>query len=197
MVQYHYHVEWSNLVFTSGGAISVSTGAHVEWSNLVFSSCGIILVSNGAHVEWSNLIFMRGNRVSISSVQQLNMENCTFQYITDYSAALTLSSVTSASITQCNFLNNINQCTYNNGKGGALYIYRSEILLSNDRFYGNSIYGRGYGGAIYSELSSSMTVRDSIFETNSLIHIFLIDMHVEVPFTLHTLVCSLLLTLRS
>ena len=70
-----------------------------------------------------------------------------FQDITGNSAALTLSSVTSANITQCNFLNNRNTRRY--GQGGALYIYRSEVQISNNRFYGNSVYRYGYYGAIY------------------------------------------------
>ena len=152
------HWVWYNII--------ISYIEHVEWSNLVFTSCGTISLSTIEHVERSNLIIMRVSGVCITSVQQLqqlNMENCTFQYITDNSAALTLSSVTSANITQCNFLNNRN--TQSNGRGGTLYSYRSEVQISNTKFYGNSLYRYGFGGAIYA--GRYMTVRDSIFESNS------------------------------
>ena len=163
------------LLFQTGNHTMSSTFSTSNAMKLTMSGSNVLIQCSSSaaqltltsiqYVYISGLCLTGCGAISFSSLEQLDIENCTFQYITGNSAALTLSSVTSANITQCNFLNNRN--TQTAGQGGALYIYRSEVQISNNRFYGNYVSTFGHGGAIYTVQYSSMTVRDSIFESNS------------------------------
>jgi len=154
-----------------GGGISSRSGAVLNVRNTLFSG---------------NLATVEGGGGAISAIDSsITVESCTFTDNEAWEAggAILLSSSSDATITACDFVNNVT------ASGGALYIYSFDTTITACNFVSNVAVDGGAlyisspdvevvacsfqsntadeGGAIFSSIWTDSTVSDTVFRDNA------------------------------
>ena len=164
-----------HVLCTGTGSLRLSFLQHVGISGISFSNCGCNTARSIDHLTLQHASFENASTTcnegvwSIITSSLVSIEETTFA--TNFGqgrGALTVDNVANVTITKSTFANN--HARVASTVGGALYVIRSNPVISQCDFVNNQLHGSWiYGGAVHVSIANSSVVRESNFTGNRII----------------------------